>query len=325
MRRRGYHGRVEAFLLFVESWWWAAPVAAGAGAAGYRAVTTNRRRARRLELDAARHEERLAYPQRFWPLAPTPAPPRAMCWPPRPGVTRPPRCSPRRGGASAATKDREWSASLNLRAARSRIKAAQVQYHSRTADAPLPIEVLVARQDAVTARWLAYETDPAKALSFPQMLDAQHPATLAFLRAQRDAQELRPAATSDRVTPTTYLAYRDAVAAAEAAFEAAERDALGVARESVPGLSWGSVTIPIPSWLPRAADLLRTMTGPVDPPPASSAPARTDPPTAPRPTWPAPAWRSRRRRSADGAGPASARRRITQPPPWDHGAARPLA
>ena len=58
---RGYHGRVEPVLLFVESWWWIAPVAAGAGAAGYAGLTTNRRRARRLELDAARHEERRAY------------------------------------------------------------------------------------------------------------------------------------------------------------------------------------------------------------------------------------------------------------------------
>ena len=109
-----------------------------------------------------------------------------------------------------------------------------------------PIAALVARQDAVTARWLAYETDPAKALSYPQMLDAQHPATLAFLRAQRDAQELRPSSTSDRVTPETYVAYRDAVGAAETAFEAAERDALGVARESVAGRHWGPVTISDP-------------------------------------------------------------------------------
>ncbi|GAA1977634.1 hypothetical protein [Microbacterium pumilum] len=282
---------MEAFLLFVESWWWAAPVAAGAGAAGYRAVTTNRRRARRLELDAAQYEERLAYRSLLAARADSRAAKGDVL------ATKARRDAPASVLAearrrAAAMKDREWSASLNLRAARSRIQAARVQYHSRTPGAPLPIEVLVARQDAVTARWLSYETDPAKALAFPQMLDAQHPTTLAFLRAQRDAQELRSAATSDRVTPTTYLAYRDAVGSAEAAFEEAERDALGIARDNVSDLSWGPVTISIPPWLPRAAEMLRTMTGPVESPPSPSAPRSTDPPTPPRPTWPAPAWRS---------------------------------
>ncbi len=192
----------------------------------------------------------------------------------------------------SVAKDREWSASLNLRAARSRLKAAQVQYQLRTTDAPLPMAALVARQDAVTARWLAYETDPAKALSYPQMLDAQHPATLAFLRAQRDAQELRPTSANDRVTPETYVAYRNAVTAAETAFEAAERDALGVAREGVAGLNWGPVSISIPAWLPRAADLLLPRTSPAEPHPAPSA-SRTDAPKSEsRPPWPVPSWRA---------------------------------
>jgi hypothetical protein len=168
----------------------------------------------------------------------------------------------------------------------------QVQYRTRTSGDPLPIDVLVARQDAVTARWLSYETDPAKALSFPQMLDSQHPATLAFLRAQRQAQELRPDASRERVTPSTYLAYRDAVVAAEDAFETAESDALGVARENVSGLSWGSVPISLPSWVPRAADLLRTVTDTLSTMPAPPTTAKSDSPTTPRPPWPAPAWRS---------------------------------
>lgn len=282
---------MEAFLLFVESWWWAAPVAAGAGAAGYRAMTTNRRRARRLELDAARYEERIA----FRALLAARADARAakgdvLAMKARRDAPASMMAEARR--RAAATRDREWSASLHLRAARSRIKAAEAQYRARAADAPLPVEALVARQDAVTARWLSYETDPAKALSYPQMVDAQHPATLAFLRAQRDAQELRATVTTDRVTPETYLAYRDAVVAAEAAFEAAEDDALGVARESVSGLSWGPVTIPLPAWLPQAADLLRTMTAPMEPRPASSTSRPPDPPKPPKAPWPAPAWRS---------------------------------
>ena len=254
-------------------------------------MTTNRRRARRLELDSARHEERLALRTLLVARADARAAKGDVL------STKARRDAPASVLAearrrAAAARDREWSASLNLRATRSRIRAAQVQYRTRTSSDPLPIDVLVARQDAVTARWLSYETDPAKALSFPQMLDSQHPATLAFLRAQRQAQELRPNASRERVTPAMYLAYRDAVVAAEDAFETAESDALGVARENVSGLSWGSVPISLPSWVPRAADMLRTVADVVNTMPPAPAPRTTDSPTATRPPWPAPAWRS---------------------------------
>jgi hypothetical protein len=52
---------VEPFLLILEGWWWVAPAAAGAGTAAYAGLTMKSRRARRLELDAARHEEATAY------------------------------------------------------------------------------------------------------------------------------------------------------------------------------------------------------------------------------------------------------------------------
>lgn len=278
-------------LLLIESWWWALPVAAGVGAAGYRAVTTNSRRARRLELDAARLEERFAIQRLLAARADARAAKgevlaaRARRDAPRSVLTEAQR-------RSAESRDLEWSASLNLRAARSRVSAARMQYHARAAEAPLPIDVLVARHDAVTARWLEYETDPAKALSFPQMLDAQHPMTLAFLRAQRDAQQLRPTVARDRVTPAAFLAYRDAVAAEEAAFVAAERDALGLPPTSATGFSWGSMTVAIPSWLPRAAEVLRTVADVASTLPAPAAPRTTEPPTGSRAAWPPPAWRS---------------------------------
>jgi hypothetical protein len=282
---------VDPVLLFVESWWWAVPVIAGIGAVVYGAVTTNGRRARRLELDAARLEERNAIQTLVTARADTRAAKsevlaaRARREAPRSVLTEAQR-------RAAESRDLEWSASLNLRAARSRVRAARMQYHSRTTEAPLPIEALVARHDAVTARWLEYETDPAKALAFPQMLDSQHPATLAFLRAQRDAQQLRPAATRDRVTPAAYLAYRDAVASEEAAFEAAERDALGLPRESPSGFPWSPMTVAFPSWLPRAAEVLRTVADVASTLPASATPRKTDPPTAAQAPWPPPAWRS---------------------------------
>jgi hypothetical protein len=282
---------VDLVLLFVESWWWAVPVIAGVGAVVYGAVTTNGRRARRLELDAARLEERNAIQTLIAARADARTAKsevlaaRARRDAPRSALTEAQR-------RAAESRDLEWSASLNLRAARSRVRAARMQYHSRAADAPLPIEALVARHDAVTARWLEYETDPTKALAFPQMLDSQHPATLAFLRAQRDAQQLRPTATRDRVSPAVYLAYRDAVAAEEAAFEAAERDALGLPRESAPGFSWTPMTVSLPSWLPRAAEVLRTVADVASTLPGSAAPRKTDPPTAAQAPWPPPAWRS---------------------------------
>ena len=238
----------------MQSWWWIAPAAAGAGAAGYSAMTTNRRRARRLELDAARHEERRAYRA----LQEARADARAakgemLAAKAAPGVTLSALADARRRYALA--RDAERSSSLKLRASRDRLRATDLRYRSAPRDAPLPITALVARHDAVTARWLAYETDAATALSFPQMLDPQHPTTLAFLRAQRDAQTLRAAATQTRVSPEAYLAYRNAVQEAETTFLIAEADARGEVREGVAGLGWVPLG-PLAEWLPRAADVL---------------------------------------------------------------------
>jgi hypothetical protein len=246
---------VEPVLLFIEGWWWIAPAAAGAGAAGYTAMTTNRRRARRLELDAARHEERTAYRELQSAKAEVRAAKGALlAMKASPGASLPALAEARRRFARA--REAERSSSLTLRASRSWLKATDLRYHSTPRDAPLPIAALVARHDAVTARWLAYETDAATALSFPQMLDPQHPATLAFLRAQRDAQTLRAAATQGRVSPQTYLAYRNAVQDAESTFAAAEADARGEVREGgAPALPWVSLA-PLAEWIPRAADAL---------------------------------------------------------------------
>lgn len=245
---------MDPVLLVIESWWWIAPAAAATGVAGYSAVTTNRRRARRVELDAARHEERRAYRE----LQATKAEVRAAKG--EVLAARASRDVPLSALANARrryafARESERSASLSLRASRDRLKATELRYRSAPRDAPLPVEALVARHDAVTARWLAYETDAATALSFPLMLDPQHPPTLAFLRAQRDAQTLRAAATQGKVSPQTYLAYRDAVQEAESTFAAAEADARGEVRESVPGPSWVALT-PLTDWLPRAVDVL---------------------------------------------------------------------
>lgn len=226
-------------------------MAVGAGAAGYSAVTTNRRRARRLELDAARHEERRAYRGLQTAKAEARAA-RGELLAAKAAHGAPSALADARRRYALA-RDAERSSSMKLRASRDRLKATDLRYRSAPRDSPLPIDALVARHDAVTARWLAYETDAATALSAPQMLDAQHPSTLAFLRAQRDAQTLRSVATQGRVAPETYLAYRDAVQEAESAFVAAEADARGEVRAGVPGAGWVSLA-PLAEWLPRAAD-----------------------------------------------------------------------
>jgi hypothetical protein len=247
---------VETILVIMASWWWVAPAAAGVGAMSYAGLTARGRRARRLELDAARHEERTAYRA----LQSAQADLRAAKAEVLVAKTRRDPSGVRAYDDArrrlADIKLAERSAALKLRATRGRLKASVVRYRTTTRGAPLPIEELVARHDAVTAKWLEYETDAGKALSFPQMLDPQHPPTLAFLRAQREAQTLRAEATQDKVTPATFLAYRDAVQAAEAAFAAAEADAHGIARESVSSLSWDALPTPLTTWLPRAADAI---------------------------------------------------------------------
>ena len=241
-------------LLFVESWWWAAPAAAGAGAATYAGLTAKGRRARRLELDAARREVALAYrglisararvreaeANVLSARAASPAPGWGAGWLGDPATMAAKR---QLQEAKRAVK----AASLNLRARRARVRATTVQYHAATAADPLPIERLFAAHDAVVARWMAYETDVAKALAYPQLSDARQPATLAFLRAYREAQQLRPASARERIPPEQYLAYRDGVRALESAFDEAERQAGAAApRPAAPR----TVIWPVPAWTP---------------------------------------------------------------------------
>lgn len=226
-------GSVEPLLLIVSSWWWIAPAAAGAGAATYAGLTTRTRRARRLELDAARHEESQAY--RALVAA------KARVRTAKADVLAA-KAAPLTPGAAGARRElqaarqSEKSASLALRASRTRVKAGYAQYRASAASDPLPIERLYAAHDAVNTRWLAYETDVDKALAFPQMTDSRHPATVAFFRAQREALTKRPM-LRDRVTPQQYLEYRVAVQQLETAFDEAERQAgvPGAARAALPG------------------------------------------------------------------------------------------
>lgn len=213
---------MEPILLIIGGWWWVAPATVAAGAGAYGALTTGRRRARRLELDAARHEESQAYRA----LVTAKAQVRAaqadvLAARARSGVSASPIQTKR---ALHSAREAEKSASFALRASRARVKASYSQYRAQSTAEPLPIERLYAAHDAVNARWLSYETDIDKALAYPEVTDPRHPATVAFLRAQREAQFVRPTA-GRRVAPAQFVAYRTAVADLDAALVEAERQA----------------------------------------------------------------------------------------------------
>ncbi|MFJ5955333.1 hypothetical protein ACIQC5_05170 [Paenarthrobacter sp. NPDC092416] len=87
------------------------------------------------------------------------------------------------------------------------------------------VVALVATHDSVNQRWLDYELDIGKLIDFPFMSDVREPLTVDFLRAKKEADGLRPAASKDITTPARLAEYRTAVHRFEVAFEIAEREA----------------------------------------------------------------------------------------------------
>ncbi|BCW67025.1 hypothetical protein NicSoilB4_17880 [Arthrobacter sp. NicSoilB4] len=79
--------------------------------------------------------------------------------------------------------------------------------------------------DSVNRRWLDYELDVGKLIDFPVMTDVREPLTVAFLRAKRLADGLRPGAPEDITTAARLAEYREAVNGYELAFDVAEREA----------------------------------------------------------------------------------------------------
>lgn len=86
---------------------------------------------------------------------------------------------------------------------------------------------LLASHDQTDARWFDYEIDIAKLLDFPMMTDMRDPLTIAFHKAKRRADLLRPARAEDLADDRTgQLEYRDAVHEYISAFEIAEAEAI---------------------------------------------------------------------------------------------------
>jgi hypothetical protein len=79
--------------------------------------------------------------------------------------------------------------------------------------------------DALNKRWLSYELDVAKLIDFPMMSDVREPLTVAFLRAKRDADALRPLDGAEISAKSRWDDYRNAVNAYVVAFEVAEKEA----------------------------------------------------------------------------------------------------
>ncbi len=214
-------------LILAAEWWWIAPAAVGAGA-----VTTFglRRRGivsgRRLAYDAARQDLKEAQSdvsERRGALKIARAEhARVVAERAASRATTADVASARR--ALKQAEQNAKSAVADMRARRVRVNVTRAEIPSSSQKERYPLVRLHRAHDAITARWMAYETDPARLIAYPAMSDGKEPATSAFLSASRHALDLRPAPGAP-VTTAEFAEYRDAVAHLERAFDVAEHSA----------------------------------------------------------------------------------------------------
>ncbi|WEK62389.1 MAG: hypothetical protein P0Y60_06465 [Candidatus Microbacterium colombiense] len=224
--------------LLVGEWWWIAPVAAGGIAAGAFGV---RRRARssgrRLAVDAARHdlkiaqtvvvEKRVAVKVARADVAHASAERAA-------GRATPDQLASAKRMLREGERDAKVAAA-DVRARQARLQAARAAIPP--ASAPRPLDRLREQHDAIVVRWMQYETDPARQISYPAMTDVKQPATAAYLRAAGQATDRRREA-GDHPSPADFSAYRDAVAQLARALDVAEHAARVKAGELPAGAAW---------------------------------------------------------------------------------------
>ncbi len=226
--------------MLLAEWWWVAPAGAGAGTLGVLGARRLGPAGRRLELEGARHAVRDA--QRALARS------RAQLGIERAELARS-RAERAPSEATAEAKRRVRLAERAVKAAAAALAARRASVAAARAAVPpmrapaeaMPLARLRAEHDALTARWMAYETDPAMLLEAPGMRDASSPELREFLRAQREALELRPSSADARMTPGEFSAYRDAVAAATRAFDSAERAARGTGSSRAGGPEWSEL------------------------------------------------------------------------------------
>jgi hypothetical protein len=110
-----------------------------------------------------------------------------------------------------------------------KIAAAQASGRARDNEANYKREMtrVLDEHNQTDARWLTYEMDIAKLLDFPMMTDMREPLTIAFHRAKRRADLLRPDKIADLLGDRdAQLEYRDAVHDYVTAFDVAESEAI---------------------------------------------------------------------------------------------------
>ncbi|MET3164075.1 MULTISPECIES: hypothetical protein [unclassified Arthrobacter] len=121
---------------------------------------------------------------------------------------------------------RQWSKASERRHRR-RLELYKLKNQAMQAEQASQAQVaaLMSAHDAVNRRWLDYELDVGKLIDFPLMTDVREPLTVAFLRAKKAADGLRPAKPEEITTAARLAEYRTAVHGFELAFDVAEREA----------------------------------------------------------------------------------------------------
>lgn len=217
--------------MLAAEWWWIAPATIGAGAVASVGVRRSQRMSgRRLAYDAARQDlsaaQQDAVEQRRALKIARAEYARVVAE----------RAASRAGSADVASARRAVKqAEQNMKSATADVRARRIALSVARAEIPAsaqhdryPLARLRRAHDAVLARWMEYETDPARQIAYPAMSDGKNQATSAFLTALGRARELRPSEES-RVTPADFAAYRDAVTALQRAFDVAEHTAKALA------------------------------------------------------------------------------------------------
>src|SRR5947209_11493097 len=133
--------------------------------------------------------------------------------------------------AIAAANERRAERRLERYRLKQQAKIAAAEAAGRARDnregARREVAKLLAAHDHTDARWFDYEIDIAKLLDFPVMTDMRQPLTIAFHKAKRRADLLRPERPHDLLDDrTAQLEYRDAVHEYISAFEVAEAEAI---------------------------------------------------------------------------------------------------
>jgi hypothetical protein len=137
------------------------------------------------------------------------------------------------GGLKAIAAANERRAERRLERYRikqqTKIAVAQASGRARTNETANRREMtrVIEEHSRTDAKWLEYEIDIAKLLDFPMMTDMRNATTIAFHKAKRRADLVRPDTVDDLMGDRdAQLEYRDAVADYVSAFDIAEAEAI---------------------------------------------------------------------------------------------------